>query len=179
MCAKLRTVAASNNRDHTPRLFYACSRHIYLVRFFAHFPFVVKRAFNTTPTEWLQQCVIWSRVLHITYKLSGSVCTVTSRQISGVSRRFGWESVVLGLRLVPATWGVNVVVAGAQVSLPAKQPDVLELTRWNKRLSPLCPLITLQQYSKLTASFAYIQIYNKTSDKIEREVRNTQRNGSM
>jgi len=31
----------------------------------------------------------------------------------------------------------------------------------------------------LTASFDYIQIYDKNSDTLEREVRITQRNGSM
>jgi len=32
----------------------ACSRHIYLVLFFAHIPFVLNHTFNATPTERLQ-----------------------------------------------------------------------------------------------------------------------------
>jgi len=39
-------------RDHS---IIACSRHIYMVLFFAHIPFVVNRTFNATPTERLQQ----------------------------------------------------------------------------------------------------------------------------
>jgi len=31
----------------------ACSRHIYVVLFFAHIPFVVNRTFNATPTQRL------------------------------------------------------------------------------------------------------------------------------
>jgi len=38
-------------RDHSV---IACSRHIYVVLFFAHIPFVVNRAFSATPAEWLQ-----------------------------------------------------------------------------------------------------------------------------
>jgi len=34
----------------------ACSRHMYMVLFFAHIPFVVNRAFSATPAERLQQC---------------------------------------------------------------------------------------------------------------------------
>jgi len=34
----------------------ACSRHLYLVLFFTHIPFVVNPAFNATPPERLQQC---------------------------------------------------------------------------------------------------------------------------
>jgi len=33
----------------------ACSRHVYVVLFFAHIPFVVNHTFNATPTERLQQ----------------------------------------------------------------------------------------------------------------------------
>ena len=93
-CVKLHTVAASNNRDHTPRSLYcclftphiyrccssptfrswwtahsaqrqrsdcrdhsiiACSRHIYILLFFAHVPFVVNHTFNALPPERLQQ----------------------------------------------------------------------------------------------------------------------------
>jgi len=77
MCAKLYTVAASNNRCHsprtlvitfnrshvnigrayTPRSLYYClfAPHIYTVLFFTHIPFVVNHTFNATPTERLQQ----------------------------------------------------------------------------------------------------------------------------
>ena len=40
-------------RDHS---ITACSRHLHMVLFFAHIPFVVNRAFNATPAERLQQC---------------------------------------------------------------------------------------------------------------------------
>jgi len=33
----------------------ACSRHIYVVLFFAHIPFVVNREFSATPAAWLQR----------------------------------------------------------------------------------------------------------------------------
>jgi len=54
MCAKLRTVATSNNRDHPTRSLY-CSRHIHVFLFFAHIPFVVNHTINATPPERLQQ----------------------------------------------------------------------------------------------------------------------------
>jgi len=56
-CAKLHTVAASNNRDHMPwSLYYSLFvPHIYMWLFFTHIPFVVNRTFNATPTERLQQ----------------------------------------------------------------------------------------------------------------------------
>jgi len=72
MCAKLRTMAASNNRDHAPQslfayashqvqpftrqyrqsfhaaisLIIACSRRVHILLFFAHITFVVNRAFQ-------------------------------------------------------------------------------------------------------------------------------------
>ena len=80
MCAKLRTVAASNNRVHAPRSLYYClfapHRQTILVYFtwptkrpgghqsqltinigvvLAHIPFVVNHTFNATPVERLQQ----------------------------------------------------------------------------------------------------------------------------
>jgi len=56
MCAKLHTVAASNNRDHAPQSLLLLVRATYTwVLFFAHIPFVVNRTFNTTSTERLQQ----------------------------------------------------------------------------------------------------------------------------
>ena len=80
ICAKLRTVAASNNRAHMPwSLFaYACryvqsltslvspeiirhdhyyclfAPHICMVLFFTHIPFVVNHIINATPPERLQ-----------------------------------------------------------------------------------------------------------------------------
>ena len=56
MCAKLRTVAASNNRVHMPWSLYYCSfaPHICMVLFFRHIPFVVNHTFNATQPERLQ-----------------------------------------------------------------------------------------------------------------------------
>jgi len=42
----------SLHRDHSV---IACSRHVYMVLFFAHIPFVVNRAFSATPMKRLQQ----------------------------------------------------------------------------------------------------------------------------
>jgi len=55
-CAKLHTVAASNNRDHPTKSLHYCLfvRRIWVL-LFTHIPFVVNRTFNTTPTERLQQ----------------------------------------------------------------------------------------------------------------------------
>ena len=57
ICAKLRTVAASNNRVHMPWSLYYClfAPHICMVLFFTHIPFVVKHTINATPLERLQQ----------------------------------------------------------------------------------------------------------------------------
>ena len=57
MSAKLRTVAASNNRVHMPWSLYYClfAPHICMVLFFTHIPFVVNHTFNSTPPERLQQ----------------------------------------------------------------------------------------------------------------------------
>ena len=52
ICAKLRTVAASNNRDHS---IIACLRHAYIFLFFPHIQFVVNHTINTTPPDRLQQ----------------------------------------------------------------------------------------------------------------------------
>jgi len=62
ICAKLRTVAASNNRVHMPWSLYYClfAPHISMVLFFTHIPFVVNHTINATPPERLQQCYeIW------------------------------------------------------------------------------------------------------------------------
>jgi len=58
ICAKLRTVAASNNRVHMPWSLYYClfEPHICMVLFFTHIPFVVNHTINATPPERLQQC---------------------------------------------------------------------------------------------------------------------------
>jgi len=56
ICAKLRTVAASNNRVHMPWSLYYClfAPHICMVLFFTHIPFVVNHTINATPPETLQ-----------------------------------------------------------------------------------------------------------------------------
>jgi len=56
MCAKLHTVAASNNRDHAlESLLLLLSRATYImVLFFMHIPFVVNHTINATPPERLQ-----------------------------------------------------------------------------------------------------------------------------
>jgi len=87
MCAKLRTVAASNNRDHASQshfayashhvqsftryygqsfhvaisLIIACSLHAYIFLFFTHISFVVNNTINTTPPERLQLYMSWWR----------------------------------------------------------------------------------------------------------------------
>jgi len=57
MCAKLRTVAASNNRVHMPWSLYYClfAPHICTVLFFRHIPFVANHTINAAPPERLQQ----------------------------------------------------------------------------------------------------------------------------
>jgi len=82
MCAKLHTVAASNNRDHLMRSLLMSplastincspgsqallevthqdhsiidSHHAYIFLFFAHIPFMVNHTINATPPEKLQQ----------------------------------------------------------------------------------------------------------------------------
>ena len=52
-CAKLHTVAASNNRDHMPW------------SLFTHIPFVVNRTFNAKSTERLQQLHLLKSVVNI------------------------------------------------------------------------------------------------------------------
>jgi len=56
MCAKLRTVAAINNKDHAPQsLLLLLVRATYImVLFFTHIPFVVNHTINATPPERLQ-----------------------------------------------------------------------------------------------------------------------------
>jgi len=55
MCAKLRTVAASNNRDHPTRSLCYCLFAPCTFLFFAHIPFVVNHTINATPPERLHQ----------------------------------------------------------------------------------------------------------------------------
>jgi len=57
ICAKLHTVAASNNRVHMPWSLYYClfAPHICMVLFFTHIPFVVNQTINATSPERLQQ----------------------------------------------------------------------------------------------------------------------------
>ena len=57
ICAKLRTVAASNNRVHMPWSLYYClfAPHLCMVLFFTHITFIVNHKINATPTERLQQ----------------------------------------------------------------------------------------------------------------------------
>ena len=58
MCAKLRSVVASNNRVHMPWSLYYClfAPHICMVLFFTHISFVVNHTINATPPERLQRC---------------------------------------------------------------------------------------------------------------------------
>ena len=56
MCTKLRTVAASNNKDHTQwSLYYCLFAPLIWVLFFVHIPFVVNHVFSAMPAQRLQQ----------------------------------------------------------------------------------------------------------------------------
>jgi len=97
MCAKLRTVAASNDRDHarnlssrmlaimfdcshvsigrvstSQSLFLLLARATYImVLFFTHTPFVVNHTINTTPPEKVQQSHwIFPAGLHSSFSLN-------------------------------------------------------------------------------------------------------------
>jgi len=66
MCAKLRTAAASNNRDHVSQsllLLLACATYI-MVLFFTHIPFVVNHTIVATPPERLQQHPLLFATVH-------------------------------------------------------------------------------------------------------------------
>jgi len=66
MCAKLRTVTASNNGDHAPQsLFLLLVRATHIVFFFKHIPFVVNHTINAMPLERLQQYNDQTRFLFI------------------------------------------------------------------------------------------------------------------
>jgi len=64
ICAKLRSVAASNNRVHMPWSLCYCllAPHICTVLFFSHIPFVMNHTINATPPERLQQYYQYSAV---------------------------------------------------------------------------------------------------------------------
>ena len=57
----------------------ACSRHIYILLFVAHIPFMVNHAFNVIPPERLQQYPVWDYLqycnvnVHCSVGLSGSL----------------------------------------------------------------------------------------------------------
>jgi len=55
--AKLHTVVASNNKDHTSFSVYICLfvPHVYVCLFFTHIPFMVNCTFNATPMNRLHQ----------------------------------------------------------------------------------------------------------------------------
>ena len=63
--AKLRTVAASNNRVHMPWSLYYClfAPHIRMVLFFTHIPFVVNHTFNATPLRGCNRAIL----AHVTW----------------------------------------------------------------------------------------------------------------
>ena len=65
MCAKLRTVAASNNRDHASlSLLLLLARASYImVLFFTHIPFVVNHIIDATPPERLQQYRVYLLII--------------------------------------------------------------------------------------------------------------------
>ena len=70
MCAKLRTVTASNNKDHASQsllFIIAYSPHAYILLFFAHIPFMVNPTINATPTERLQQYGPWVDIPYFLY----------------------------------------------------------------------------------------------------------------
>jgi len=73
ICAKLRTVAASNNKVHMPwSLYYwLFAPNICMVLYFTHIPFVVTHTINASPPERLQQ----STSVNIIFKISRCVTT--------------------------------------------------------------------------------------------------------
>jgi len=67
MCAKLRIVVASNNRDYASQsllLLLALATYIMML-FFTHIPFVVNHTTIVTPPERLQQYLIFFCIIHI------------------------------------------------------------------------------------------------------------------
>jgi len=66
MCAKLRTVAVSNNRVHMLWSLYYClfMPHICMVLFFTHTPSVVNHTINATAPERLQQRPLFFTMNH-------------------------------------------------------------------------------------------------------------------
>jgi len=92
MCAKLRTVAASNNKDHAPQsLLLLLARATYImVLFFTHIPFVVNHTINATPPERLQQCYTFSGKQDIKYNFSNGFLV-----LSALYQGFGTEQYIL------------------------------------------------------------------------------------
>ena len=66
ICAKLRTVAASNSRVHMPWSLYYClfAPRIYMVLFFTHIPFVVNHTINATPRRGCNSITIHVQIHH-------------------------------------------------------------------------------------------------------------------
>ena len=89
ICARLRTVAASNNR-----VIMACELccclfvpHICMVLFFTHIPFVVNHTINATPPERLQQ----STTLHEVG------CFMQSKSTLSTEKSYaGWHNIKQG-----------------------------------------------------------------------------------
>jgi len=98
MCAKLRTVAASNNRVHMPWSLYYClfAPHICAVLFFTHIPFVVNHTFSAKRPEKLQHYIFIQRDslpgrLSLNFSLTNHIgqnkAFVNRRKRQGVWRR--------------------------------------------------------------------------------------------
>jgi len=82
-CAKLRTAAASNNRDHASQsLIISCSRHAYILLFFAHIPFVVNHTINATPPERLQQNIFQTYVETLVITFIRCICQLVGQQLN-------------------------------------------------------------------------------------------------
>ena len=103
MCAKLRTVAASNNRvlffHVMPWSLYYCLfvPHICMVLFFTHSPFMMNHTFNATPPVRLQHyCIAQSptkkicfyyRILLLALHIA-LICSTTFDQVQWHNQRF-------------------------------------------------------------------------------------------
>jgi len=84
ICAKLRTVAASNNRVHMPWSLCYClfAPHICMVLFFTHIPFVVNHTFIATPPERLQQYAA-----HSVFACPATVCDRADHLTTSVTQQ--------------------------------------------------------------------------------------------
>ena len=78
ICAKLRTVAASNNRVHMPwsLYYYLFAQHICIVLFFTHIPFVVNHTINAKPPERLQQYHVPAVCGSTSFQTTGAWCVL-------------------------------------------------------------------------------------------------------